>query len=59
MVKRNGEWYAHFILEKIIEVPDKSEIVIAIYRGEHNLAVAVTISKSNPDKPIKGQFWRR
>jgi IS605 OrfB family transposase len=58
MVKRDGQWYAHFILEKTVEVPDEPETVIAIDRGEHNLAVAVAISKSNPNKPMKGQFWR-
>jgi IS605 OrfB family transposase len=58
MVKRDGEWYAHFILKKVVEVPDKPETVIAIDRGEHNLAVAVAISMNNPDKPMKGQFWR-
>jgi len=58
MVKRNGEWYDHFVLKKTVEVPDEPETVIAIDRGEHNLAVAVAVSKSNPDKPIKGQFWR-
>jgi IS605 OrfB family transposase len=58
MVKRNGEWYAHFVLKKAVEVPDETETVIAIDRGEHNLAVAVAVSKSNPDKPIRGQFWR-
>ena len=58
MVKRNGEWYAHFVLKKAIEVPDEPETVIAIDRGEHNLAVAVAISKSKPNKPMKGQFWK-
>jgi IS605 OrfB family transposase len=58
MVKHNGQWYAHFTLEKAVEVPDEPKTVIAIDRGEHNLAVAVAISKSNPDKPMKGQFWR-
>jgi IS605 OrfB family transposase len=58
MVKRDGEWYAHFVLERAVEAPDKPETIIAIDRGEHNLAVAVAISKSNPDKPMKGQFWR-
>jgi len=58
MVKRNKEWYAHFVLKKTIEVSDEPETVVAIDRGERNLAVAVAISKSNPDKPIKGQFWR-
>lgn len=58
MVKRNGEWYAHFILKKEIEVSNNPETVIAIDRRERNLAVAVAISKENPRKPIKGQFWR-
>ena len=58
MVKHNGEWYAHFTLKKAVEVPDEPETVIAIDRGEHNLAVAVAISKSNPDKPMKGHFWK-
>jgi IS605 OrfB family transposase len=58
MVKRNGEWYAHFILKKAVEVPDKPETIIAIDRGEHNLAVAVAVSVNNPSKPMKGQFWR-
>jgi len=57
MVKRNGQWYAHFTLKKTVELPNKYETVIAIDRGEHNLAVAVAISKSNPNKPMKGQFW--
>jgi len=58
MVKRNGEWYAHFVLKKTVEVPDEPETVIAIDRGEANLAVAVAVSKDNPEKPIKGRFWR-
>jgi len=58
MVKRGGEWYAHFVLKKTVEVPDEPETIIAIDRGEHNLAVAVAMSKSNPNKPMKGQFWR-
>ena len=58
MVKRNGEWYAHFVLKKVVEVPDEPEAVIAIDRGEHNLAVAVAISKDDPGKPVRGRFWR-
>jgi transposase len=58
MVKRDGEWYAHFILKKVVEVPDEPETVIAIDRGERNLAVAVAISKKNPNKPMKGNFWK-
>ena len=57
MVKRDGKWYAHFILERSVEIPDEPETVIGIDRGEHNLAVAVAISKNNPSKPMKGQFW--
>ncbi len=58
MVKRGREWYAHFILSKTVELPDEPETVIAIDRGEHNLAVAAAISKRKPNKPMKGQFWR-
>ena len=58
MVKRDGEWYAHFVLKKTVELPDEPETVIAIDRGEANLAVAVAISKKDPAKPMKGQFWR-
>jgi len=58
MVKRNGEWYAHFVLKKIVEVTDEPETIIAIDRGEHTLAAAVAISRNDPDKPMKGQFWR-
>jgi IS605 OrfB family transposase len=58
MVKRNRKWYAHFVLTKTIELTDNPETVIAIDRGEHNLAVAVAVSKNNPQKPMRGQFWR-
>jgi putative transposase len=58
MVKRKGEWYAHFALKKTLELPDKPETVIGVDRGEHNLAVAIAMSKDNPSKPMKGQFWR-
>jgi len=58
MVKRN-EWYAHFVLSKIVELPDEPETVIAIDRGEHNLAAAVAISKRNSEKPIRTVLERR
>ena len=58
MTKRNGKWYAHFVLKKTVEVPDEPETVVAIDRGEVNLAVAVAVSKDNPEKPMKGRFWR-
>ena len=54
MVKRDGERCVHFVLKKAVEVPDEPETVMAIDGGEHNLAVAVAISKSNPDKPSRG-----
>ncbi len=57
MVKRNGEWYAHFVLKKSIGF-EEPETVIAIDRGERNLAVAVAISKESPNKPMRGQFWK-
>ncbi|MCF3653870.1 MAG: transposase [Aigarchaeota archaeon] len=58
MVKRDGEWYAHFVLEKAVEVVDKPETIVAVDVGERNLAVAVAISVNNPGKPMRGQFWR-
>lgn len=58
MVKRNGEWYAHFVLERAVVVPDEPETFIGVDVGERNLAVAVAISKHDPDKPMKGQFWK-
>jgi IS605 OrfB family transposase len=58
MVKRDGKWLDHFTLKKTVEVSDEPEAIVAIDRGEHNLAVAVALLKSNPNKPIKGQFWK-
>lgn len=57
MVKRDREWYAHFVLKKIVEFKEP-KTVIAIDRGERNLAVAVAISRNNLNKPLKGRFWR-
>ena len=56
MVKRNGEWYAHFTLKKEIELIDEPETFIGVDLGEWNIATAVAISKQNP-KPMKGRFW--
>ncbi|AEA46442.1 RNA-guided endonuclease InsQ/TnpB family protein [Archaeoglobus veneficus] len=54
VVKRNGEWYAHFVLKKEVEF-DEPETVIGVDLGEWNVATAVAISKQS--KPMKGQFW--
>lgn len=59
MLKKNSEWYANFVLNKIVELHDEPETKIAIDRGEHNLSVAVAISESNPNKPTKGCFLQR
>ena len=57
MVKRNGEWYAHFVLKKEVELINEPETFIGVDLGEWNVAVAVAISKYNPSEPMKGQFW--
>jgi len=56
MVKRNGEWYAHFVFKKEVELVEDPETVVGIDLGEWNVATAVVISKYNP-KPMKGKFW--
>jgi len=58
IMKKNSAWYAHFTLTKTIEFNEHPETIIAIDRGEKNLAVAVAILKDSPNKPLKGQFWR-
>ena len=50
MLKRNGEWYAHFVLKKEVESMNQK---LGIDLGERNVATAVAISKQNP-KPMKG-----
>jgi len=55
MVKRNGEWYAHFVLKKKVEF-EEPETVIGVDLGEWNVAAAIAISKQNPN-PMKGKFW--
>jgi len=52
MVKR-----AHFVLKKEVELIDEPETFIGVDLGEWNVAVAVAVSKRNPLKPMKGQFW--
>jgi len=56
MVKRNGEWYAHFVLKKEIELTDEPETVIGVDLGEWNVATAIAVSKQDP-KPARGRFW--
>jgi len=57
VVKRSGEWYAHFVLKREVELIDEVETVIGVDLGEWNVATAVAISVKNPSKPMKGQFW--
>ena len=54
IVKRNGEWYAHFVLRKTIALMEKPQTIVGIDIGEVNLVTAVALT----DKPSKGQFWR-
>jgi len=30
-IKRNGEWYAHFVLKKEVELPDEPETLVWIW----------------------------
>jgi len=53
MVKRKGDWYAHFVVKKVVFFKEP-ETVIGIDIGENNLAVAVAFK----DKPRKAKFWR-
>jgi IS605 OrfB family transposase len=55
MVKKNGEWYAHFVLKKEIELIEP-ETVIGVDLGEWNITTTVAVSKQN-SKPMKGKFW--
>lgn len=57
MVK-DEEWYAHFTLEKTVELEDKPETVVAIDRGERNFAVAAAVFEEKPKKLLKGAFWK-
>ena len=56
MVKRNGEWYAHFVLKKEVELTNEPGTVIGVDVGEWNAATAVAVSKQDP-KPARGRFW--
>ena len=57
LVKKNGEWYAHFVLKKEVELINEPETFVSVDLGEWNVAVVVAISRHNPSKPMKGQFW--
>lgn len=52
MIRRNGEWYVHFVLKKEVELIDEPETFVGVDIEEWNVAVAV--SKHNPTKPMKG-----
>jgi len=55
LVKRNGEWYAHFVLKKTVTLEDEPQTVVGIDIGEVNLVTAIALTTK---KPSKGQFWR-
>jgi len=54
MVKREGVWYAHFTLKRVVAFEDNPQTVVGIDIGEVNLVTAIALA----DKPCKGQFWR-
>lgn len=56
MVKRKGEWYAHFTLKKTVFFKEP-ETVIGIDIGENNLTVAVAL-KDKPRKARSHSSWR-
>lgn len=55
IVKRNGEWYAHFVLKRDVEFYEP-ETIIGVDLGEWNVATVVAIS-NNLSKPMRGRFW--
>ena len=57
MVKKNGQWFAHIVVEKWIKFKEP-KTVIGIDIGEVNFAVAMANRIDNQDKYIKGQIWR-
>ncbi|UYL64888.1 MAG: hypothetical protein QIT35_gp92 [Methanophagales virus PBV299] len=55
LVKRSGEWYAHFVLKREAEFK-QPETIIGLDLGEWNIATAVAVSPHD-SKPMKGRFW--
>jgi len=53
MVKRDGEWYAHFVLKRTVSFT-QPQTVIGLDIGEVNLATAIAFT----NKPSRGRFWR-
>jgi len=49
MVKRDGEWYALFVLKKTVELVDEPETFMAIDRGRKKLSCC----SSHIEKPIQ------
>jgi len=46
MVKKNGEWYVHFVLKKEVELPDEPETIIAIDRVRRILQLPLLYPKT-------------
>lgn len=57
MVKKNGEWYAHIVVEKWIKFVEP-KTVIGIDVGEVNFASCIAIPIDNQDDYIKGYIER-
>jgi len=57
MVKKNGQWFAHIVVEKWIKFKEP-KTVIGIDIGEINFAAAMAVRIDDQDKHIKGQIWR-
>jgi len=53
VIKREGSWYAHFVVKKTVFFKEP-ENIMGIDIGENNLAVAVALR----GKPRKAKFWR-
>lgn len=45
------------MFRKEVELIDEPKTIIGVDLDEWNVAVAVTISRQNPEKPMKRQFW--
>lgn len=57
MVKKNGQWFAHIVVEKWIKFKEP-KTVIGIDIGEVNFASCIAIKINEQEEYMKGQIWR-